>query len=430
MGEAVEAAPVRARAGETQSWSHLWLRIALRGAVLVVAYFALWELLEATVFVRGAFDLHVLHIVRGAGAAFFLGTWSFLQIRESRIESDRAMQAQMSTLETRVRERTRELETARAFTELLFNSLRERIVVLDREGTIVKANRIAAEVAGGPIVGKRGADVFGADAQGRVWELEEIPVPEGAGHDAFVIAVGRDVTAQKNLEAQVRHQEKMASLGVLAAGFAHDIGNPLASLSTELELLDGEDDVARYRESLGVLRRHVSRMSATLREMVDFARRRRDEVTDVSIALAVRDSARLVCHDPRWKDVHLGVDVPADLPSVRMVEDHLVLVLVNLMLNAADAMPKGGSLTVTARHVDGRVDLRVRDTGVGMTPDVLAKALTPLFTTKTAGRGTGLGLSVSQTIVKSVGGALRLESTPGVGTDVIIKLPIGGGGDG
>jgi signal transduction histidine kinase len=226
------------------------------------------------------------------------------------------------------------------------------------------------------------------------------------------------------LEAQIRHQEKMAGLGMLTAGFAHDLGNPLASLSTELELLEGEDDAAQLRASLGVLRTHVARMSRTLREMVDFARRRRDEISDVSIAAAVSDSARLVHHDPRWKNVELRVDVPNDVPSVHMVEDHLVLVLVNLMLNAADAMPTGGALDVSAARTAGAdVELRVRDTGTGMTADVLERAKSPLFTTKSAARGTGLGLSVCDGIVRSVGGTLDIASTAGAGTEVVIRLP-------
>lgn len=426
-------------------WRNLWVRTAIRGALLVGAYFAIWECAEHMYLGPNGYDLHALHLVRGMGAAFMLSTWSFLQIRQSRVEFDVALDREVAKLEGRVRERTRELEEARAFTELLFNSLRERIIVLDPEGRVVKANRVASEVAGQPIVGKKCLEVFPscsregmclrcsasqttdtviedrADAQGRVWELEAIAVPD----KDIVIEVGRDVTEQRNLEAQVRHQEKMASLGILAAGFAHDLGNPLASLSTELELLEGEDDLPRFRESLGVLRRQVSRMSRTLREMVDFARRRRDEVTDVSIALAAEDSARLVCHDPRWKKVQLVLDVPSDLPSVRMVEDHLVLVLVNLMLNAADAMPNGGSLTVSARRRGATVELRVRDTGVGMSPEVLAKATTPLFTTKAQGRGTGLGLAVTSSILKSVGGSLRIDSTEGIGTEVTIELPGG-----
>jgi signal transduction histidine kinase len=390
-------------------WRDLWARTAVEGGALVIAYFVAWDVAERTLLASQAVShLHALHLVRGIGAALMLGTWSFLRIRSARLHSDAQAHEYTVHLEDRVRERTRELEQARAFTELLFESLRERIDVVDDAGRVIKSNR--------------GADRALDD--GRVWELERIPVAATNEGASFVIEVRRDVTQQKNLEAQMRHQEKMAGLGMLTAGFAHDLGNPLASLSTELELLDGEDDMTEVRESLGVLRKQVARMSRTLREMVDFARRRRDEVADVSIAAAVSDSARLVHHDPRWKKVHFHAEVPNDLPPVHMVEDHLVLVLVNLMMNAADAMPAGGTLTVSAcSTARGEVELRVRDTGTGMTPDVLARAKSPLFTTKGATRGTGLGLAVSDDIVRSLGGRLEITSSPGQGTDVVISLP-------
>jgi signal transduction histidine kinase len=127
--------------------------------------------------------------------------------------------------------------------------------------------------------------------------------------------------------------------------------------------------------------------------------------------------------------VQLAIDVPPDLPAVHMVEDHLVLVLVNLMLNAADAMPEGGALTMTARRRDGQVEIHVRDTGSGMTQDVLKKATTPLFTTKPTGRGTGLGLAVCSNVVRSIGGEMTLASAPGLGTEVVISLPAAGGGN-
>ncbi len=426
MGGATTIGVRVGRASPIEPWRRLWLRTAVRGALLLLGYFALWEILETGVLTPALLDLHALHLVRGTGAALFLATWSFLQVRESRLESERAMHDHLSTLDERVRERTRELEAARSFTELLFNSLRERIVVIDAEGTIIKANRVAADVAGSELVGRPYAEVFGTsnernDGERRVWEQENIQVPRSAAAAPCVIAVGRDVTMQRSLEAQVRHQEKMASLGVMAAGFAHDIGNPLASISTELELLEGESDVAAYQESLGVLRRHVTRMSDTLREMVSFARRRRDEVTEVSVGAVVADSVRLVRHDPRWRAVQLTVDVPSSVPSVRMMEDHLVLVLVNLILNAVDSMPDGGALTIAARSLPGDVEIAVQDTGTGMTPEVLEAATTPLFTTKAA-LGTGLGLAVSKEVIEAVGGTLRIESEPGQGTTVRITL--------
>jgi signal transduction histidine kinase len=434
------------------SWASIWVRAALPGAAFLILYFGAYEGVER-LFLEGASwgTLRFLHIGRGAGAAALLATWAFFSVHRLRARVEAALESNVRELEAKVHQRARELEAARGFTELLFDSLRERIVVLDRHGRVVKANRMALENAGVPLVGERCKDVLPgcaaqggcvaeeafdscggraevgprvrSDEAGRVWDFETIPVHDATGDLTLMLEVGRDVTQQKSLEAQVLHQEKMVGLGVLTAGFAHDLGNPLASLSSELELLEDEDDLGRFRASLGVLRQHVARMNRTLREMVDFARRRRDAIADVSVGAVVADTARLVCHDRRWKHVALDVDLPADLPQVRMVEDHLVLVFLNLMLNAGDAMPEGGRLSVSATAVGEQVKIRLRDTGVGMPLDVLRHALKPLFTTKGPMGGTGLGLSVCNDVVRAAGGALSLDSIPGEGTEVTITLP-------
>jgi signal transduction histidine kinase len=256
-----------------------------------------------------------------------------------------------------------------------------------------------------------------------LWEIERVPVPAIEGRRGLWLEVARDITQQKSLEAQVIHQEKMAGLGLLTAGFAHDLGNPLASLSSELELLEGETDRGEVERSLAVVRGHVGRIDRTLREMVDFARRRRDALSVVGVANVVADTSRLVRHDPRWRHIDLAVDLPADLPGVLVIEDHLVLVLLNLMLNAADAMPRGGALRVSARSDGARVVIALDDDGIGMSADVLGQALLPLFTTKAGTSGTGLGLSVSNDVIRAAGGTLRLQSEPGRGTTVEIELP-------
>ncbi|MFO0546801.1 MAG: ATP-binding protein [Polyangiaceae bacterium] len=463
-GDAAEAPdqPLEQAAREL-SWFSAWWRTAVPGALLLLVYFLAYELLERTILADASLDtLHALHIARGSGAAILLATWAFVRTRTLRRAVETALKGNVVELERQVERRTRDLEEARAFNELLFNSLRDRIVVLDSAGLVVKANKVALDhearllgrscldlnvacAEGGGCLAMRacqsGSSTGGlrTDTAGRIWDIVSIPMPapesatrgasesvrskgESSSPSNWVIEVGRDVTQERSLKAQLLHQEKMAGLGALTAGFAHDLGNPLASLSSELELLETEDDVTRFRASLDVLRRHVDRISRTLREMVDFARRRRDEVSDVSIPSVVADTARLVCHDSRWKRVTLDIEVPPDLPAVRMVEDHLVLVFLNLMLNAADAMPQGGRLTVTAHATPGRVVVRFRDTGVGMTEEVLRNALRPMFTTKHAG-GTGLGLSVSADVVKAVGGTLTLTSAPNEGTEVTVTLP-------
>lgn len=235
-------------------------------------------------------------------------------------------------------------------------------------------------------------------------------------------AMGERTQALAKAQAQLRNQEKLAALGVLSAGIAHDIANPLASMSSELEMLEGERDLGRAHASAAVLRDHVSRISRTLREMTDFARRRGEDTTDVRTALAVEDALRLVRHDPRARRVRFIVDVPAGLPALRIVEDHLVMVLVNLLINSLDAMPEGGRITIRAWSHGDQVRIAVSDTGTGMTEEARRRATEPLFTTK-PGHGTGLGLSISADVLRAAGGGLDIESAPGVGTTVHLTCP-------
>ena len=249
-------------------------------------------------------------------------------------------------------------------------------------------------------------------------------------HDDLEEAMRRRIAEGKALEAHVRHQEKMAALGVLSAGIAHDIANPLASLSSELEMLEGETDMERVHASIAELRRQVSRIDRALREMTDFARRRGDEVASLPLHVAIDDAVRMVRHDPRARKIHVSVDVSRELPHVRAVEDHLVMVFVNLIINAFDAMPDGGELRIEGREDERGATITVRDTGVGMTDEVRSKALEPLFTTKQGGKGTGLGLSVSAGVVQAAGGTITIDSAPGRGTEVRLFFPRGSGAEG
>lgn len=445
----LDRGPIELPTPRAPSWTLLWLRTVISGTALLLVIFGGYELIERA-WVAEAYPgaLYYLHIARGMGAAILIGTWSFYVAMRTRRYYDRVLTANITGLERLVTERTTELERSQEFTEHLFDSLRDRVIVTDRAGRVVKANRVAREAAPAELSGRVCADVFrecagNCQAQavlsgrcasqhgirrdlegGRVWAIDTYPVPDASGEPELVLEVGRDVTDEKRLEAQLRHQEKMASLGVLAAGIAHDIGNPLASLSSELEMVETEDDAEAVQDSLGVLRTHVDRISRTLREMVDFARRRGEETSDVSVTNAVDDCLRLVRHDQRMRNVTLVTDVPHDLPPVHMVEDHLVMVLVNLVLNALDAMPDGGTLSVRASLEGDDVVIGIRDDGVGMSRDVLEHVFEPCFTTKAGRGGTGLGMTVSDSVIRAVGGRMTLESQPGQGTTVTLKMPV------
>ncbi len=424
------------------SYSRMWLYTALTGTAILFLIFGAYEVVERTILLEAAPGwIYALHIARGMGSAVVLGSWGFVVAARTRRHYAQELGRKIQELEDEVHDRTAELERSQAFTEHLFESLRDRIVVTDQAGHVVKVNRVARDGVAGGCDTTCGTDAgcgepcrlpaeLGGGLQldpltNRLFEVQRYPVLARDGDAELVLEVARDVTDAKRLEAVVVHQEKMASLGVLAAGIAHDIGNPLASLSSELEMLELETDPCRMGDSIGVLREHVDRIGRALREMVDFARRRGDEEPGaVSVATAVDDALRLLKHDRRMRDVALIADVPHELPAVRIVEDHLVLILVNLALNALDAMPAGGTLRVhaTADEDAGEVRVTVSDTGPGMSPEILARVLDPLYTTKAASGGTGLGLTVSDSVVRAAGGRLAIASEPGRGTEVTVTL--------
>lgn len=443
--------PDRATLLSSETWVSTWVKTAAAGLVILLALFVGYEVVERVWLLDQlpTQTLFRLHVARGVGASLFLATWSFINVWRIRRRYDAELTRAHRELAAEHQVRTEALRRSQEFTERLFDSLRDRVVVIDRRGRVVKANRVALQSMGPGAVGRpcgalgpqcapgdhacvaslalrEGRPILGtvrADPRsGRVYLVEAYPIldPE-SGHE-MVLETARDITEIQQYQARLRDQEKLAALGVLAAGIAHDIGNPLASICSELELLEGETDMRGVRASLAVVRRHLDRISRTIREMTDFARRRGEDRTLLSLHTAVEDALRMVRHDPRARALRLEVDVPAALPQVLAVEDQVVMVLVNLLINAFDATPAGGSVRVSAERDDAGVRLRVRDTGCGMSEEVRRRAVEPLFTTK-AGRGTGLGLSVSEEVMRGLGGSLALESVEGAGTTVTLRFP-------
>ena len=201
------------------------------------------------------------------------------------------------------------------------------------------------------------------------------------------------------------------------------MGNPLSSIAAQLQLLDEDELPEDVKQVVTTVRGEMARLQRILRELVDFARRRRDEASLVSIQSVVDDALRLLRHDRRMRRVEVVTDFHPDAAPVFMVEDHLIQVILNLLLNAVDAMPEGGRLTIEIRPSGEQVALRVRDTGVGMDRSVLARCFEALYTTKAPGKGTGLGLSISREILEAAGGTIEVHSAPGKGTTAVIVLP-------
>lgn len=360
-----------------------------------------------------------------------------------------------SFLNTAFENKKQELTRSQALLECLFDTMQERILVINRQGRIVLANRSAREQTGRELEGHLMCEVFSTSSKSvderrqesnfvkycfenypgkdcpckgrlirggpdgrQLFSVDVYPVAGTTGDTDLVIEVARDVTYEKELEFQQQHQEKMAALGLLAAGVAHDLANPLASLQSELELFKLRQD-ADDAGPIDVIEKHLHRINEMLKEVVDFARRRSELSTSSHVPQAVADAWRLVEHDRRAHKTKVVNDFESDLPAVEIAEDNLVFIIINLLLNAFDAMPHGGKVWITAK-LEGKngVLLTLRDSGVGMSEEVLKHATDPMFTTKKAPLGTGLGLSVSADLMRAVGGEMELSSCPGEGTTV------------
>ena len=210
--------------------------------------------------------------------------------------------------------------------------------------------------------------------------------------------------------------EKLATVGRLASGVAHEVGNPLGAVAGYLELARARLAAGRPGEADELLARAASeaqRIDGTVRELLDFARPSQPALAAVELGAALDGSLRLARMQARFRDVAVTVDLPAGLPRVVADERTLAQVVLNLLLNAGDAMGGRGALSIAARAEGGRVLLRFADAGPGIPPGDLPRIFDPFFTTKEPGQGTGLGLAICHRLMESYGGEIAAESAPG-----------------
>ncbi len=222
-------------------------------------------------------------------------------------------------------------------------------------------------------------------------------------------------------QARVIHQEKMAAFGLLAAGIAHEVGNPLAALSSLVQMLQRRRPDPYTAEKLDLAFRQLGRIQRTIRDLTEFARPATPAVGRVSLAEVVDEVLAVAKYYQRTGERSLTTDVPEDLPHVLAPRDHLVQVVLNLVFNAIDATAKGGTIHLEIRDEPGYLVLKVADDGRGIADEDRPHVFEPYFTTKP--QGTGLGLFVSQQIVQELGGAMDYESRAGQGTTFFVSLP-------
>ncbi len=242
--------------------------------------------------------------------------------------------------------------------------------------------------------------------------------------------VDRETATARKLEQQVLHSEKLAALGRLAAGVAHEIGNPLTSISTFAQLLREMATDEFSQQSLDTINKHIQRINDIVRQMSTFARPGAASVKLHQVNDILSSSLDLMRLDKRMKsNITIAENLDRGLPRTLIDEGQIAQVFINIILNALDAMPEGGTLTVTSRKTlddQGRdaIAFSFSDTGTGISKADLERIFDPFYTTKEAGKGTGLGLSVSYNIVKRFRGDIKVHSVVGKGTTFTVILPV------
>jgi len=236
----------------------------------------------------------------------------------------------------------------------------------------------------------------------------------------------RELTREKTqFQNKLADYEKYAALAQLALGAAHEINNPLLGIFSHLELeLKGADDPEQRAEIEACLE-GAKRISSTVRGLLNYARPGPLRLSRISLDRLVDDTFSFLHHQPMFHSIELKKEIAPELPAITADANQISQVLMNLLLNAGQAMPQGGTITVSADKVkfEDRIEVRVTDNGCGIPADILPRIFEPFFTTK-RGQGTGLGLSISQAYVRNHHGDMEVESVPNRGTTVRFNLPV------
>lgn len=251
-------------------------------------------------------------------------------------------------------------------------------------------------------------------------------VRDESGRISGEVVLVRDLTSEQQMEAHLRQHDKLASLGELVAGVAHELNNPLTGITILAELLLDDPLTDDQQDSLRLVKSEADRATSIIRDLMLFARRTSARFLPIDLNDLVRTTLRLRTYHLRSSNIDFGLELHEPLPTVLGDEQKLQQVLLNLLSNAEDAVHDSHMREIRVRTLteSDRVVLEVRDSGRGMSHEARSQAFEPFFTTKREGAGTGLGLSVSYGIVEAHGGLLTLDSTPGRGTIVRVLLPL------
>ncbi|MEE9213534.1 MAG: PAS domain S-box protein [Thermodesulfobacteriota bacterium] len=356
----------------------------------------------------------------------------------------------------------KELDLQRRFSESLLSTANSLIVSLDRKGKILMFNKMCEEVLEyneSEVLGKDWIDIFLPESKkpnlrsvfeqlietGRPEHYEnEIITKSGVSRTVLwsnttlkddsgdvigTLSIGQDVTEFLILKKKIGRSEQLAVLGQLAAGIAHEVGNPLTSIASLVQLLQRSHNEQDLKEKLDMIMSQTKRITQIIRDLVDFSRPSEsvEEITDIN--KQIEKAVRIIRIDDKSKDIKFELDLSPDIGHPFLIPDQFFQVILNLLLNAVDAsIEHGGTISIRSYKRDGAVQVNITDNGTGISPDEIDRIFEPFYTTKEVGKGTGLGLWVSNGIINSFGGNIEVESEVYKETTFTISIPVGKNG--
>ena len=353
---------------------------------------------------------------------------------------------------------TQDVRRAERHLASVVESANDLVVSMDPDGQIMTWNQAAERVSGFPVLEVLGHDLadlcleeersemsalLDAVSRGEPGKVHELglrtrggkvipvawacsPMWDEQGRIVAVVAVGRDLTERRQLEAQLFQSAKMASLGVMAGGIAHQLRNPLGAASAAAQLLLRDPDNRELAQQCAQrIYEGIKRGSAIIESLLRFARPDSGASGAIAVNDVVSDTVAMLRHQANLSQVQVDIDLANDLPTLNANPSALQQAFTNLFLNACQAMPAGGLLTIRTRIANGPdwVAVDFTDTGCGIPPENLSKVFDPFFTTRPVGQGVGLGLTITYSIVHQHGGRIHVHSTVGVGSTFSVLLP-------
>ena len=389
------------------------------------------------------------------GSYFSREDWELL----TTISGSAALALENADLYGRETVRAMEMQRLKDYSENIIESLTVGVSVIDEAGLVIGWNRVLEDQVGirkEAALGRGLRDVFGpgpysalfpeegqpdfrllseitmeTPAGGKkTFDIARTPLLDNALQPYGTIIVFEDITDKIRLQQQLLTSEKLASIGLLSAGVAHEINTPLTGISSYIQMLQKKLTDTHYAQILEKVEAQTDRVARIIKNLLAFARSPSEaEFQRVDIKSSIEEILSLIDYKLKTMNIRLVLEL-APVPPIYVQGERLQQVFINIILNALDAMPGGGELRIRLAAEDGAQVVRISDTGTGIRPEHRSRIFDPFFTTKGVGKGTGLGLSISYAIVKEHDGRIDVQSEVGRGTTFIITLPVGHDGGG